>query len=126
MEPDQVNILALAMPRELQQIGDARKTRLPRQLWRDVRHADELDGIDFDLTVVHTVPRADPDMGAGPEPDAAGDRSAADSFPKTFREDHGEAYTRPERNALIVTAWNLHRSSQDRRLFRKEVAASPH
>lgn len=91
VESNQVDVFALAVSREFQQFGDAWETRFSCQLWSNVRHAERLDRIDFDFTIVHAVPGADPDMGAGPEPNAALDLSATDSFAKPLCEDHGES-----------------------------------
>jgi hypothetical protein len=55
--------------------------------------ADRLDRIDFNLTFIHPVSGPDLHAWTLPDPDAAGDFSATDSFAKTFREHHGEKLT---------------------------------
>jgi hypothetical protein len=91
MEANQINVLAFPVLRDLKQIDDTQETRLSRQPWRDIRQADRFDGIDFDLTLLHTVPGADLDMGTGPDPDAASNFSAPNSVAKTLRENHDES-----------------------------------
>ena len=91
VEPNQIDILAYAVLRNFQEVGDAQETRLTRQLRRDIVQADRLDRIDFDLTFIHPVPGAGLHVGTRPDPDAARDFSAPDPFAKTFREDHGES-----------------------------------
>jgi hypothetical protein len=91
VEPDQVDILAFAVPRCFQQIGDAEEAGFPRELRRDFRKLDGLDGVDFDLAFVHTVPRADGYAGTTPNPNAGGNFAATDSFAQTFCEDHAES-----------------------------------
>ena len=93
MKPNQINILPLAVLRDLEQIDETQETRLSRQLWSDVRKTDRLDGIHFDLTFVHPVPATHFDVRANPDSDAAGDFSATNSIAKTLREDHKRKFT---------------------------------
>jgi hypothetical protein len=91
MESNQINILAFPVLCDLKQIDNTQETRLSRQPWRNIRQADRFDGIDFNLTLLHTVPGADFDMGTGPDPDAASNFSATNSLAKALREDHVES-----------------------------------
>src|ERR1700678_1378419 len=91
MEPNQVNILAFTVPGDLQQIGGAEKTRLSRQLRRDIGQFDLLDRIDLDLAFIHAVPGANLHAGTDPESNAAGNLSATDSFTKALCEHHAES-----------------------------------
>ena len=88
VEPNQVDILAFAVPRDLEQIVCAEVAGLARELRGDLRKLDGFHGVDFDLAFVHTVAGADLDVGMSPDPNTAGNVSPADSFAKTFREDH--------------------------------------
>jgi hypothetical protein len=91
VEPDEVYVLAFAVPRDFKQIGDAEETGVARQLWRDLRTFDELHGVDFDLAIVHPVAAADLDVGTSPDPDAARNLSPTDTFAKAFCEHHVES-----------------------------------
>ena len=93
MEPDQIDVLAPAVLRDFEQVEDAKETRLARQLWSDIREADRLDRIDFDLALVHTVPCTGLDVGMHPYPDAASDFSATNSLAQTLGENHEEKST---------------------------------
>jgi len=91
VEADQVDILASSMPRDLQQIGEAEETGFSRELRRNLRKLDRLDGVDLDLAFVHTVTGADPYVRTTPNANAAGNLSPTDSFAKTFGEDHAKS-----------------------------------
>ena len=91
MEPNQIDIFAFTVLRNLEQIDDTQETRLSRQLWSDGQKTDRLYGIHLDLTFVHAVPGAHFDVGAGPDSDAASDFSSTDSIAKTLGEDHDES-----------------------------------
>ena len=91
VEADQVDVLSFTVPRDLQQIGEAKETGFSRELWCNLRKLDRFDGINFDLAFVHTVPRADGYAGTTPNPNAGGNFAATDSFAQTFCEDHAES-----------------------------------
>lgn len=91
MEPNQIDILAFTVLRNLEHIDDTQETRLSRQLRSDGQKTDRLDRIHFDLTFVHTVPGAHFDVGASPESDTASDFSATNAGAKTLGEDHEES-----------------------------------
>jgi hypothetical protein len=91
VEPNQIDIFAFTVLRDFEQIDDSQKPRLSRQLWRDIRKANRFDGIDFDLTFLHRVSRADLDMGTRPDPDAASNLPLTNSLPKALRENHDES-----------------------------------
>jgi hypothetical protein len=88
MEPNQINICALTMFGDFQQIDDAEETRFTCQLRSDIRKTDWRDRIHLDLTFFHTVTLAYCDTGARPDANTTGDFSAANSLSKTFREHH--------------------------------------
>jgi len=87
VKPNQVDILAFTVFRDLEQIDDTQEIRLSRQLWSDIRKTDRLNGVHFDLTFFHTVSAADSDMGTRPYADAASDFSTTNSFAKALAED---------------------------------------
>ena len=88
MEPDQIDVLAVTVLRDLEEVDHTVETRFPRQLWRDVGEADRLDRIHLDLTLFHAVAGAHVDVGTRPYSDAARDVSAANSLAQALREDH--------------------------------------
>ena len=94
MEPDQIDVLALTVFRDLQEIEDAEETGFARQLRSDIRETDRFDRIHFDLALVHTVPSTDFDVGTHPYPDAAGDFSATNSLAQAPGESHDKSLAR--------------------------------
>src|SRR6185436_20071126 len=78
-----------AMLGNLQQVDDATESRFARELGRDVRPLDRLDGIDFDEPHTRAVV-AIPDFYAGAVPDAhaAGDVAALDTWTQALGEIH--------------------------------------
>ena len=92
MKSNQIDVFAPAVLRDLKKIQDAEEPGGQRQRRGDIGKTDRLDGIDFDRTlVVDTVAAAHFDVGAQPDPYAAGDFPAANSFAQSFREDHRES-----------------------------------
>jgi len=80
VEPNQINVLALAVLRDFEEIEDAKKTRGQRELRSDIGETDRLDGIDFDLAFVHRVAPADFHVRPRPYADAARDFSPTNSI----------------------------------------------
>lgn len=91
VEADQVDILAFTVPRDLQQIGEAKETGFSRELRRNLRKLDRLDGIDLDLAFVHAIAPAHSDVRTHPDSNAARDLTPADPFAKAFGEHHEES-----------------------------------
>ena len=89
MEPNQVGLIAFAVPRDLQEIVNAVESRLAGQIVRDVIDGNRRNRIDDDVTIVHRVAAADLDVGPHPDADAALDSPAADSVAKAFGKHHG-------------------------------------
>jgi hypothetical protein len=94
MEPDQINILARTVLCNLEKIDNAEEPRLPRQLRRDIRKTDRLNGIHFDFTFFHPVSPSGFDMRTLPDSNAARDFPAPNSFPKSLRKHHADEFTR--------------------------------
>jgi len=91
VKPNQIDIFAFTVLGNLEQIDETQETRLARQRWGDIGKTDGRDGIHLDLTFFHTVPGAHLDVRTHPDPDAAGDFSAANSLAKAFGEHHAES-----------------------------------
>ena len=88
MEPDQVHIVTGAVPRNLEQVVHTIEPRLACQFIGDIRDTNRFDRIDYDLSFVHAVTAARLDVGPRPDPDAARNPAAPDSFSNSFRKNH--------------------------------------
>ena len=88
MEPNQVGLVALAVPRDLQEIVNAVESRFACQIVRDVVDGNRRNRIDHDMPIVHRVAAAHLDLKPRPYADAAFDPPAPDSVAKAFREHH--------------------------------------
>ena len=91
VEPDQINILASTMFRDLEQVQNAKESRLARQFRSNVRKPDRLNRIDFNLAFLDTVSRAHSDAGTHPDSHAASDLSPTYSLAKPLSEHHDES-----------------------------------
>jgi hypothetical protein len=91
VEPNQIDILALSVLRDLEQIDQPQEAGLPRQLRSDIRKTDRFDRIHLDLALFHWVSAADFDVGARPYADAARDFSAANALAKPLGKHHEES-----------------------------------
>ena len=92
MKSDQVDVVAFAMLRDLEQVQYAEKSGFPCQLVSNVRQSNRLDREDLDFAVIHTVSAAHRDMRACPDSDGACDLSAADAIAESLRKHHVEAF----------------------------------
>jgi hypothetical protein len=88
VEPNQVHLLAAAVPCGFEEIVHAVKARFARQIVGDVCDLNRLDRVNDDVAVVHRVAPADFDLQPGPDADGAADSAAPDAFAKAFGEDH--------------------------------------
>jgi len=88
---DQVDVLALAVFGDFEQVQNSQEAGGAGQLWSDIGQADGLDGVDFDLTFFHGVALADADAWAVPDTDGAGDFAAADAVAEALGDDHEES-----------------------------------
>ena len=84
MEPNEIDILAFTVLRNLEQINEAQESRLARQCWGDIRKTDRLDRIHFDLTFFHSVALAHCDVGTRPYSDTASDFPTTNSIAKSL------------------------------------------
>ena len=113
MEPDQIDILAFAVLRDLEKVDHAFETRLSRQLWSDVRETDRQDRIHLDLTFFDSVAVTRLDARAHPDSDATGDLTATDSIAQALGEYHmqdssGRSSLRTPSECGIVSAEHPH------------------
>jgi hypothetical protein len=88
VEPDQINILAPTVFRDLEQVQNAKESRLARQFRSNIWKSYWLNRIDLNLAFLHTVPRAYSDVGTRPDSHTASDFSATYSLAKSFSERH--------------------------------------
>jgi hypothetical protein len=103
VESDQIDVLALAVLGDLEEINDSLEARGARQVWSDVVQTDRQDRLDLDFTLFHTVSLAGRHMRAHPDADAAGDLTASDSVAQTSCEDHLKPSRTRNQQASAVT-----------------------
>ena len=127
MKADQVDILALAVFRNLEQVDQTVEAGLTRELRGDIRKPKRLDGIDFNLAFVHRIPAAHPDARTHPDANAAGDVAAPHAVAKTFREDHRGILQRVRQRHRVAApaksvAGRQHHGAQFRMRHEREFA----
>src|SRR5579872_1130595 len=91
VEPDQINILTSAMFRDLEQVQNAKESRLARQLRSNIWKPDRFNRIDFNLAFLHTVSSAHAHARMHPNPHTASDLAATYSLAKSLSEHHEES-----------------------------------
>jgi len=79
---------------DLEQVQNAKESRLARQLRSDIWKPYRLNRIDLNLAFLHTVSRAYFDAGTHPDSHTASDFSAAYPLAKSFSERHEESLRR--------------------------------
>jgi hypothetical protein len=94
VKPDQIDVLAATVLCDLEEVDYTLETRLPRQLWSDIRETDRQDRIHLDLALLHPVAVTDLDVGARPDSDAARDFAATNALSQALREDHAKSLPR--------------------------------
>jgi hypothetical protein len=77
--------------RDLQQVQNAKESRLARQFWSNVWKPDRVNRIDLNLAFLDTVPRVYSDAGTRPDSHTASDFSATYSLAKAFSKRHEES-----------------------------------
>ena len=111
MKTNQINVLSAAVFGHFEQVQDAEKTGCLGQRGRDIRKTYRHYRVDFDFAVaVHTIASAYFNVGARPDPDAAGNRSAADPGAQPFRKNHGESLRFSQ---ICQTIWDRLFGSQE-------------
>jgi hypothetical protein len=88
VEANEVDVFSPAVFGDLQEIQNTQEAGFSGELRRDVGKADGLNRVDFYRAVFHRIARADANVGASPNADAAGDFAAADASAKALGEDH--------------------------------------
>jgi hypothetical protein len=82
------------MFRHLEQVQNAKESRLARQFRSNIRKPDRLNRIDFNLAFLHAVSPAYSDAGTHPDSHTASDLPATYSLAKPLSEHH-KASLRP-------------------------------
>src|SRR5579859_370929 len=93
------------MFRDLQQVQNAQKSRLPRQLRRNIWKPDRLNRIDFNLAFLHPVPPAHSHAGTHPYPHTASDLPATYSLAQPFSERHENSLRPTLQSAEFAKRW---------------------
>ena len=88
MEPNQIHLVAAAVPCDAQQFIHTLESGFTGQIVRDVGDGDRRNRIHDDVALLHAVTTADLYMGTRPDANAASDSPALDSLTKAFREHH--------------------------------------
>jgi len=73
---------------DLEQVYDALEPRLTSQFRSDVNEADQKDGINLDLAILHPIALPDCDVRVLPDADAARDLTPSHTVAQSLREDH--------------------------------------
>src|SRR5947209_8598678 len=94
VEPNQIDVVAPAVPRDPEQIVDAVESRFAGQIIGDVRDSNRRDRIDDDVPLVHAITAAHFYVRTRPDADAAPDPPAPDSLTKAFSEQHKSGWLR--------------------------------
>lgn len=93
MKANEVNLFAAAVPGHFQQVENAEEARFASQLRGDIREANGLDRIHFDLAFFHAIAAALFYAGALPDADAAGNVSTTNPITEALGEHHGGELT---------------------------------
>ena len=88
VEADQVDVLAVAVLSDFEEIKNTEETRFAGEFRRDIWETDGFDRINFNGAFSHSVACTHSDMQTCPKANRAGDFSATHTFPKTFCENH--------------------------------------
>src|SRR5262245_29244435 len=90
MEPNQIHMMAFAVPGDLQQIFHAIESRFARQISSDIPDPNRRNRIHANVAIFHRLASADLHARTGPDAHAASDSSAAYSLAKALCEHHQE------------------------------------
>ena len=88
MESNQIDVVAAPVFRDREEVAHIFETRTSRQVWSDVGQTDRPNRIHFDLTLIHAVAPANPDVGTCPYSDTASDGASSHSLSEPLGEDH--------------------------------------
>jgi hypothetical protein len=90
METDQIHVVAAPVPRDAQQLLDAREAGFTRQILGDVFDRNLRDRVDDNVPIVHPIAIADLHARTRPDANGASDSPAADAFAKMLGELHAQ------------------------------------
>jgi hypothetical protein len=90
VKADEVNLFAVAVFGDFEQIQDSQESGRAGQFRRDIRKADLLDRVHFDLAFFHAISPAHTHMRSRPYPDAASNVPAPNPITKALGEHHLE------------------------------------
>jgi hypothetical protein len=102
MEPDQINILASTMFRDLEQVQNAKESRLSRQFRSNIRKPDRFNRVNFNFAFLHSVSRPHSNAGTHPDSHTASDFSPTYPLPQPLSEHH-EQSLRPTLQCVSTT-----------------------
>ena len=87
---------------DLEQVQNAKESRLARQLRSDIWKPHRLNRIDLNLAFLHTISCAYSDAGTHPESHTASDFSPTNALAKSFSKRHEESLlsTRKQRTSV--------------------------
>jgi hypothetical protein len=88
VESDQIDVVAAAVFRDLEELHHVVEARTSRQVQGDLGQTDNPNRIHFDLTLVHAVAPANRDVGTRPYSNAASDGASSHSLSEPLGEDH--------------------------------------
>src|SRR5262245_37644745 len=88
VEPNQIRLMALAVPGDLQKVFYGVESRFKREIGSDIPDPNRRNRIHDNVAIIHRVASANLDAGTGPDANAAPDSSAPYSLAKAFREQH--------------------------------------
>jgi hypothetical protein len=118
MKAHEVDVLALTVLRDLEEVDHTLETGLSRQFGGDIGKADRQDGVHLDLPLVQAVAISDSHVRAHPYSDAASDFAAPDSVAQAFGEDHRDSLLlRPTQSTACVPATILNPSPRLARVY---------
>jgi len=86
MESNQEDLAAAAVRRDFDQVLDVSKTRLLREIVREIAPSDRLNRVHDDLAIIHRVPAADLHMEPRPDANRTSDSSLPNALAKVFGE----------------------------------------
>src|SRR4029077_6652723 len=101
-------ILSSTMFRDLEQVQNAKESRLARQLRSNIRKPYRFNRIDFNLAFLHTVSPAHSDTGAHPDPHTTSNLPAPYPLAKSFSERHKQSL-RPTQQCPLPSCFFLTR-----------------
>lgn len=88
VKPNDIDVFAASMLRELEEVGDALETARSRKIGSNVVARDLNDRIDLDLALLHSISLACRYARPMPYANAASDRTRSDTVAQILCEEH--------------------------------------